>query len=282
LYNRMHLKPEQGVVISVNPDIAAFLLKHPGTNISIRVDVERTSITCHNVIGYIDNGAPYTIIIGAHYDHLGLNKKGLPFNGADDNASGTALMMELARVLKQHGVRTNNFLCIAFSGEEEGLIGSGYFLKNPSVGLHSLNFMVNLDMVGRLGCEGNQVMIFGTGTSPLWHTMYKETPHPEFRISRFHGVHSFSDHLGFYKNGIPIISLTTGLHYDYHTTRDDACTLNYTGMVDIVKYLQGLLSYASPKGSVGFKKVPGWYDFSANFKIATAGIDHLLNVGADE
>ena len=281
LYNRLKVKPEKGLVISVNYDIAAYLQKHPGVNIFINVDIERTSIICHNVIGFINNRAPSTVIIGAHYDHLGVNKQGKVFNGADDNGSGTAMLMELARYLKHSGDKTNNYLFIAFSGEEEGMYGSRYFVKHPLVDLQTINFMMNLDMVGRLGCEGNLITVFGTGTSPMWHTIYKETAHPKFRLCRMHGVHAFSDHLGFYRHGIPITSFTTGFHYEYHTTRDDAETINYRGMVDLVKYLQGLLHNAASGGKVGYHKVAGWYNFSTNLKIVLRGIDHILTVGTD-
>ena len=282
LYDRMHVKPENGLVVSVNSDIAIYLLSHPDANISLSVDIKRTSTICNNVVGVINHEAPHTIIIGAHYDHLGLNSKRKVFNGADDNASGTATMMELSRYLKQCGDSSNNYLFIAFSGEEEGLLGSGYFVKHPLVCLQSINFMVNLDMVGRLGCEGNRIIAFGTGSSPSWRKVYKETAHPGFRLSRANGVHNFSDHLDFYRHQIPIISLTTGFHYDYHTTHDDASTINYTGMVDIVKYLEGLLRNVSAIGMVGYQNVSGYANFSANFKIVIAGIDHLLSVGSDE
>lgn len=282
LYARGKVKPGDGPVISVSPGIAAFLQKHPGANISASVNVLRSVSTCHNIIGSISNGAPYTVVVGAHYDHVGISGKGKVFNGADDNASGTAMMMELARYLKQSGDKTSNYLFVAFSAEEDGLYGSDYFAEHPTVGLQTINFMVNLDMVGRLGCEGKQVTIFGTGTSPYWRTLYKETPHPAFRICRMHGVNAFTDHVGFYQHGIPVISLTTGFHYEYHTTRDDAETLNYPGMADLTSYLEGLIHGSLKEGKVGFQKVAQWYDLSANFKIILRGIDHMMAVGMEE
>ena len=282
LYNRRKVKPEQGLVVSVNDEIGAYLLKHPGVNISLKVDVQHNRTINHNVIGFIDNHAPYTIIIGAHYDHLGISKRGKVFNGADDNASGTVSLLELARHIKQAGARTNNYLFIAFSGEEDGLLGSGYFADHPVIELKSVNFMLNLDMVGRLGCEGNLVTVFGAGTSPSWQAMYKETAHPAFRLYTMNGVHSFTDHLAFYKQGIPIISLTTGFHYEYHTTRDDPETINYRGMVDLVKYIEALLHYAASKERTGFHRVSDWSNFNANLRISIKGIDHLLTVGMEQ
>ena len=131
------------------------------------------TLTGRNVIAYIDNEAETTIVIGAHYDHLGMGGQGSLFrggeaihNGADDNASGVAIMMRLARELKGKNTN-NNYLFIAFSGEEIGLLGSNYFVKNPTVDLEKVNYMVNLDMVGRLN-EEKTVAVHGVGTSPTW------------------------------------------------------------------------------------------------------------------
>ena len=282
LYNREKINPDEGLVISVNSEIASYLQEHPGANVLALISVRRSAIICHNIIGFINNEAQYTVIIGAHYDHMGISKEGKVFNGADDNASGTAMMMELARYLKQSGEKGENYLFIAFSGEEEGLYGSEYFVGHPTVDMNTINFMVNLDMIGRLGCEGNRVNIFGTGTSPSWRELYKKTPHPGFRICRMHGVHAFTDHVGFYQHGIPIISMTTGFHYEYHTTRDKPETINYPGMVDLAKYLEGLLHQSMYAGKVGFHKVPLWYDMSANFKIIIKDIDHIMAVGMEQ
>lgn len=281
LYDRLHVKAEKGIVIAVSHEVASYLLTHQGVKISISVKVERSSLLCNNVIGYLDHKAPSTIIIGAHYDHLGKNSNGRVFAGADDNASGTAIMMELARWIKQQGDKTNNYLFLAFSGEEEGLIGSGWYVLHPTIALDSVNFMVNLDMVGRLGCEGNLVTVFGTASSPMWHSLYKAVPHPAFRMSKVKGIHNFSDHLDFYRKKIPIISVTTGLHYEYHTTRDVAETLNYSGMADIVKYLEGILGYTASRNKAGYHKVSGWNNFGANLKIVINGINHLLSAGSE-
>ena len=118
---------------------------------------EDGTITGRNVIGYINNDAKNTIVIGAHYDHLGYGGDGSLFrdsikaihNGADDNASGTAVMLDLARKLNTTNTN-NNYLFIAFSGEEMGLLGSNYFVKNPTINTKAVSYMLNMDMVGRL------------------------------------------------------------------------------------------------------------------------------------
>ncbi|HAH36327.1 MAG TPA: peptidase M28, partial [Algoriphagus sp.] len=135
------------------------------------IGTDGEGITGRNVLGFIDNQAEKTIVIGAHFDHLGFGGVGslhrgdsAIHNGADDNASGTAALLALAELLK-HQKHQSNFLFIAFSGEENGLWGSNYFVKNPTIDLETVNFMVNMDMVGRLN-EEKTLAINGVGTSP--------------------------------------------------------------------------------------------------------------------
>ena len=137
------------------------------------IENDSVKIKARNVIGYIDNGAENTIIIGAHFDQGGFGEdgsldKGDPaiHNGADDNASGVAALILLGSILKDRNLN-NNYLFIAFSGEEKGLFGSNYFSRNPTIPLESVNYMINMDMVGRLNKE-NALAINGIGTSPSW------------------------------------------------------------------------------------------------------------------
>lgn len=129
----------------------------------------------HNVIGYINNNAPMTIVLGAHFDHLGYGEDNNSrhtggsaiHNGADDNASGTAALMELARLLK-NGTKKSNYLFVAFSGEELGLYGSKYYVDHPTISLSTVNYMINMDMVGRFSDSSKTITIGGVGTSPSW------------------------------------------------------------------------------------------------------------------
>ncbi|MGZ8559043.1 MAG: M28 family peptidase, partial [Chitinophagaceae bacterium] len=153
-------------------------------NLKLNVDIDDKKRTGHNVIGFIDNGAATTVIAGAHFDHLGYGEDGnsllrtgekLIHNGADDNASGTAALIELARRLKTGKAKNNNYLFIAFSGEELGLFGSKYFTEHPTVDLNTVNYMINMDMVGRLNDSSKILAIGGYGTSPQWATVIKIT-----------------------------------------------------------------------------------------------------------
>src|SRR5690606_17114879 len=137
-------------------------------DIDCKIAIGDKKRTGHNVIGYIDNGAAHTIILGAHYDHLGNGEdhnslwRGTPaiHNGADDNASGVAAILELAKYLKGSKLRSNNYLFICFSGEELGLYGSKYFTSHPAIPLETVNYMINCDMVGRLN-DSSRVLTVG-------------------------------------------------------------------------------------------------------------------------
>ncbi|HHG83654.1 MAG TPA: M28 family peptidase, partial [Bacteroidetes bacterium] len=140
---------------------------------NLRLQIDRR--TGHNVVAKMDHGAPYTIVIGAHFDHLGMGTEGSLYrgepavhNGADDNASGTAMLIELAHSLNDQPYKRFNYVFIAFSGEERGLLGSNYFCKNPSIDLDKVSCMINFDMVGRLDKTKNTLGINGVGTSPFW------------------------------------------------------------------------------------------------------------------
>ena len=220
-----------------------------------------------NVIGWIDNKANTTVIIGAHFDHLGYGEDGNSryekkeaaiHNGADDNASGTAALIELARVLKQSPAKTNNYLFIAFSGEELGLYGSKYFTDHPTIALGSVNYMINMDMVGRMNDSTRSVTIGGFGTSPTWASLVNNQPLSKTEKALSVKIDSSgsgpSDHTSFYRKDIPVLFYFTGLHTDYHKPTDDADRINYKGMVQIVKHVRQVVEGANAKGKLAFLK----------------------------
>lgn len=182
-----------------------------------------------NVIGFLDNGAPYTVVIGAHFDHLGMgrqgsskdkNPEGQIHNGADDNASGVAGLLELARYFSQNDVKeTCNFLFIAFGAEELGLLGSKHFVNNPTIPLGSINFMSNMDMIGRYNAERG-VGIGGHGTASEWPEIFK-TIKSDIKFGTDRAGSGGSDHGSFYAKQIPVLFFHTGGHDDYHMPTDD-------------------------------------------------------------
>jgi len=220
-------------------------------DIKLKVDIGEKKRTGHNVIGYIENGAATTVILGAHFDHLGYGEDGnsmlrtgehLIHNGADDNASGTAALIELARLLKESKLNKNNYLFIAFSGEELGLFGSKYFADNPTINLSSVNYMINLDMVGRLNDSTKVLTIGGYGTSPEWASLInlksKKSP---FVIKIDSSGTGPSDHTSFYRKGIPVLFFFTGIHADYHKPSDDFDKINYSGELAVINYIYSLI-----------------------------------------
>ena len=220
-------------------------------DIKLKVSIGEKKRIGHNVIGYIDEGAPSTIVLGAHFDHLGYGEDGssmlrtkehLIHNGADDNASGTAALIELARLLKNSKLDRNNYLLIAFSGEELGLFGSKYFVENPTLSLSNINYMINMDMVGRLNDSSRVLTIGGYGTSPEWSSLINtKTKKSPFVIKLDSSGTGPSDHTSFYRKDIPVLFFFTGLHADYHKPTDDFDKINYKGELEVVNYIYSII-----------------------------------------
>ena len=227
-------------------------------DIKLKTDISEKKRTGSNVIGFIDNGAATTVILGAHFDHLGLGedgnsreveKKEQIHNGADDNASGTAALIELARLIKTSKLKNSNYLFVAFSGEELGLYGSKYFTEHAPVDLNTVNYMINMDMVGRLSDSTDVVTVGGYGTSPSWGTLYnlkgKHKLYTESLAFRFDSSGTGpSDHTSFYLKNIPVLFYFTGLHSDYHKPTDDYNKINYNGELHLVKHIYSLIQAA--------------------------------------
>jgi hypothetical protein len=230
----------------------------------IRLETEPKIRTAHNVVGYIDNGAAQTVVMGAHFDHLGYGEDGNSMirngqpaihNGADDNASGTAALIELAKLLKKSKLKKHNFLFIAFSGEELGLYGSKYFVEHPTIALNTVSYMINMDMVGRMNDSTKSVTVGGYGTSPTWGTLIKTQDKGQaFTIKIDSSGTGPSDHTSFYRKDIPVLFFFTGLHTDYHKPSDDAPKINYLGELAIVKYIVGLVSNTNNLPKLAFSK----------------------------
>lgn len=267
-----------GIALYVDMVTASRLKLQTGTLAKVNVKINRKTTTYTNVIGYIDNQASHTIVIGAHFDHLGMKNDESIFYGADDNASGTAGILEMARYYAMHRDTVNNYLFIAFSAEEKGLWGSEYFIKKPTVPLATVRYMLNLDMIGRLGSQGNTVDVEATGSSAEWRGILKSTPHPNFRINRINASLPYSDHEPFYQAKIPVLFFTTGLHDDYHTITDDAATLNYDGIVNILKFITDLVSNAGQLEALPHRKVPAVNQASASIDYFFQAIGWMMTM----
>ncbi len=232
-------------------------------SIKLRVSIGEKNRQGFNVLGYIDNKAATTVVLGAHYDHLGFGEDGNSrhtahelaiHNGADDNASGTAALIELGRKLKSSKATNNNYLFIAFSGEELGLYGSKYFVENPTIDLKSVNYMINMDMVGRLNDSSKTVTIGGYGTSPIWSEVINNNQSAPLSVKIDSSGTGPSDHTSFYRKDIPVLFYFTGLHTDYHKPTDDADKVNYEGEQQIISHITKLIESVNDKGKLAFLK----------------------------
>jgi hypothetical protein len=247
-------------VLYVTAEGAKKYLKDRSAELEIEVSIqmEEKKRNARNVVAYLDNGAPNTVILGAHYDHLGYgsDKNALDtayaiHNGADDNASGTAALIELARLLKKNAPKNNNYLFISFSGEELGLFGSKYWLENSTLKIQP-NYMINMDMVGRYD-TAHKLTIGGYGTSPVWSEVLTTT-NTALVIKYDSSGSGPSDHASFYRKDIPVLFFFTGSHSDYHKASDDADKINYNGEKEIVKYIYNVIRLTDEKGKLAFLK----------------------------
>lgn len=236
-----NIKPRSIPVVFAVKD-AQSLLK--AEKVTFQVKIKQINETAHNVVGFINNKKATTIVIGAHQDHLGHNEYGGSrdkkssgiHNGADDNASGVAMMLELMRTIsKDRKLKKHNYVFIAFSGEEMGLLGSDYFVKHPTIDMNKVVYMMNFDMVGRLDSMKKALMIYGVGTSPVWKPALAKikTDSTEIRIKTTESGTGASDHTKFYYDSIPVLHFFTGQHYDYHMPSDDENKINYHGMYQV-------------------------------------------------
>ncbi len=220
------------------------------------IGLNEENLTGHNVVGLMDFKQPYTIVIGAHYDHLGFGDEGslhrgerAIHNGADDNASGTAMVIELARAIKENAaLHKFNYLFMSFSGEEKGLLGSNYFAKNPTIDLSKVSCMLNFDMVGRIDPAKNTLGVNAVGTSPFWKEAIAGIQIDDMKVKTAESGVGPSDHTSFYLKDLPVLHFFSGTHGDYHKPSDDENLINYDGADKIFRYLEALLQKLNANG----------------------------------
>jgi hypothetical protein len=243
------------------------------------IDEKSPQVYSQNVAGFLDNGADNTIVIGGHYDHLGLgydhnsldaNPEGKIHNGADDNASGISGVIELARFFSENGVKeAHNFLFLCFSGEELGLIGSKRFTEYPTIDLKKVSFMVNMDMIGRLNAD-KRVVVGGVGTAPDFVPLFKSmTTGPGIKLDSA-GVGP-SDHTSFYLKNIPVLFFFTGQHSDYHKPSDDTKLVNFPGLKQVLELAVNAITALDKQPKLTFQETKANEDNTPRFKV-TLGI----------
>jgi len=217
----------------------------PSVILELDTDLKDKKLTGNNILSYINNNAKYTVVLGAHYDHLGHGedgnslhaaKDGSIHNGADDNASGTAALMQLAARIKDAGLKNYNYVFMHFSAEELGLIGSKKIVEELGLDSSNVAYMINMDMVGRLNDSTHALTVGGVGTSPVWGKVVSKDDE-RFKIGFDSSGVGPSDHSSFYYKGIPVLFFFTGTHTDYHKPSDDADKINYEGQAQIMDYI---------------------------------------------
>ncbi|MEM8670810.1 MAG: M28 family peptidase [Planctomycetota bacterium] len=215
------------------------LTKH---SIELQSEIKPTVANTKNVLGILPGRgalAGQTIVVGAHYDHVGMGGYGslapgtvAIHNGADDNASGTVTMLEVATRMNAELKDVDShrqILFMAFTGEERGLIGSQHYVKDPVIPLANTVAMVNLDMVGRL--RDNELTVYGTGSANGFDELIdRANEKGKFKLEKVPSGYGPSDHQSFYQSGVPVLFFFTGLHNDYHRPSDDFDKINFKGL----------------------------------------------------
>jgi hypothetical protein len=254
-----------------------------GVEASGSVSLTNSQTSVRNVIGVlpgVGSLADEYVVVGAHYDHVGMGGKGslapgtvAVHNGADDNGSGTVTMLEVARQLSNSTSQNRRtFIFMAFTAEESGLLGSVYYVRHPRWPLEKTVAMINLDMVGRLNNE--ELTVYGTGTALEFSNQIDRLGERYgFKVVKVPQGRGASDHASFYEAKIPVYHFFTGLHNDYHRPSDDVDKINVSGMVRISNMvtdvareiaeasqrpqLQDIKGSASPRSQSGSRAVLG-------------------------
>lgn len=224
----------------------------PNSTINIKVNLEENRVPSENVVGYIEGSDSKLkdefIVIGAHYDHLGYGgptsnykgKKPLVHNGADDNASGVAAMLELARIFSENPPK-RSIVFVAFTAEELGLLGSNFFVNNSPIDLQKVSLMINLDMAGRL--KNNILYAIGTGSArELDEIITRLDEQDTLTVTKSESPLGSSDQTSFYIKGIPSIMFFTGVHLDYHRPSDDWDKISYDGLEKVVNFISKVVN----------------------------------------
>lgn len=211
-----------------------------GFQVNIHVAFEHIKRSGTNVIGYINNKADRTIIIGAHYDFPGWDNKIQTSN----NASGTAALLELARLLHNSSLHNNNYLLVAFSGKEQNLAGSNYFATHPTIDLTTVNYMINLDGIGQLSPD-QPLQVNGSSSSNDWTDILHQVTPQELKLN-VSNTASTSDHAAFFKKHIPVLSFST------NSLIPESSKINYDGTLSVLKLVYKIIDKTNNKDKLAF------------------------------
>jgi aminopeptidase YwaD len=234
----------------INRDLKPHSFAIDSLTVNLSVDIQRDTKTVHNVTAYLPGKTDEYVIIGAHYDHLGLGDEhslapsqiGTIHPGADDNASGTAGVIELARWFTKQPKPERGILFMTFAGEELGLLGSSWYVNHPMLPLEKAVAMINMDMIGRI--RDGKVYIGGTGTGSTFDELLAEVraPSPIDIVPSDKTGYGSSDHTSFTTKQVPTLFFFSGLHGDYHKPSDTADKIDAADAAKLLDYIAGLIT----------------------------------------
>jgi aminopeptidase YwaD len=284
---------EENIIQNMEPN--SFELS---VTITANVDLKKEHVTAQNVVAMIEGSDPdihdQYLVIGAHYDHLGMGGQGSGSRtpdtlavhyGADDNASGVAGMIELARYFSSlDEAPARSIVFAAFDAEEMGLIGSRHFVNEPLIDLEKVTAMINFDMIGRLR-DNNTILVGGTGTSSETEAILDRLTE-KYPLTLNYAQEGFgpSDHASFYSKDIPVIFISTGAHADYHTPRDHPSGINAEGMVSVLDFCAGLVDRLSNRDEMLTFQEAGpssRTDHRYSFKVTLGIMPDMTSSGSD-
>ncbi len=239
----------RGIQEAIDKDLKPHSFALPASvEADLSVDITRKSKTVHNVLGYLPGKTDEYLVIGAHYDHLGLGEQfsmapalaGTPHPGADDNASGTAGVIELARYFSHQPKMDRGILFMAFAGEEHGLLGSGYYVNHPLMPMGKAVAMINMDMIGRI--RDGKVYLAGSGTGSTLKKLVEEAMlHSTLTFDNSEQAgYGSSDHTSFTAAQVPVLFFFSGLHGDYHKPSDTWDKINAADATKLLAFVAGL------------------------------------------
>lgn len=237
------------------PDPTDFYHLRLGVKISPRTHKAR------NVIGYINNNAPATVILSAHYDDLGYGEDGNSLDGygklhpgANDNASGTAALIELGRILQNSFAKNNNYLFIAFSGEEQGMSGCAYWIGHPTIPT-PVNYLLNMDMIGRYDSL-HKLLIGEFGNSREWEKIFQSVSGTQLLLHFDSSSRSPCDQASFYNSSRPVLNFSTGAEEDFHKASDVWQKINFSDEVRIIRLIEQIIAVANDHGRLAYTTNP--------------------------
>ena len=234
----------------INRDSKPHSFEVKGVSIDISVDIKHDTATAHNVLAYLPGSTSEYVVIGAHYDHLGLGDEhslapsqiGTIHPGADDNASGTAGVVELARWFSKQPKPKRGILFLNFAGEELGLLGSEYYVNHPILPLADAVAMINMDMIGRI--HDGKVYLAGSGTGSTFPKLLEDVKPPAPLVTDLNEKAGYgaSDHTSFTTKGVPVLFFFSGLHADYHKPSDTADKIDAPDAAKLLDYIADLMT----------------------------------------